>query len=162
MDALREFVIHGGTLVGIDAATEALMQDLALPASNGLKRYKNDEFYCPGSLVRVVVDDHHPLGYGLPRELPVLFMNSVAFDVSGKDATVVAQYPSNDPLLSGYMLGGKHLERKGALVDVRYGEGSVVLVGFRPYFRAQTRGSYRVLFNAILRSGYQPDVLTVA
>ena len=162
MDALRTFVTDGGTLVGIDASTDALTQDLALPASNALARYKNDEFYCPGSLVRVVVDNHHPLGYGLPRELPVLFMNSVAFDVSSKDATSVAQYPATDPLLSGWMLGARHLERKSALVDVRFGEGTVVLIGFRPYFRAQTRGSYRVLFNAILRAGYQSDVLTVA
>lgn len=161
MDALRAFVSDGGTLIGIDAGTEALMQDLALPVSNTLARYKNDEFYCPGSLVRVVIDNHHPLGYGLPRDLPVLFMDSVAYDISNKDATSVAQYPGTDPLLSGWILGAKHLERKHALVDVRFGEGTVVLVGFRPYFRAQTRGSYRVLFNAILRSGYEADVLTI-
>lgn len=161
MDALRTFVTEGGTLIGIDAGTEVLMQDLALPASNALARYKNDEFYCPGSLVRVLVDNKHPLGYGLPRDLPVLFMSSVAFDISGADTTSVAQYPANDPLLSGWILGEKHLERKHALVDVRMGEGSVVLVGFRPYFRAQTRGSYRVLFNAILRSGFEPEVLTL-
>ena len=162
MDALRNFAQEGGTIIGIDASTVALTQDLALPASNAMGRYKNDEFYCPGSLVRVVMDDHHPLGYGLPRDLPVLFMNSVAFDIAGKDATSVAQYPATDPLLSGWMLGAKHLERKHALVDVRFGEGSVVLIGFRPYFRAQTRGSYRVLFNAILRSGYEGDVLSVS
>ena len=161
MDALRAFASEGGTIVGIDAGTEALMQDLALPASNALAKYKNDEFYCPGSLVRVVMDNHHPLGYGLPRDLPVLFMNSVAFDIGGSEVTSVAQYPGSDPLLSGWILGSQHLERKHALVDVRFGEGSVVLVGFRPYFRAQTRGTYRVLFNAIMRAGYEPDVLTV-
>ncbi|MCA9834414.1 MAG: hypothetical protein KC435_10725 [Thermomicrobiales bacterium] len=162
MDSLRQFVIAGGTLIGIDAGTEALIQDLALPASNALARYSADEFYCPGSLVRIVVDNHHPLGYGLPRDLPVLFMNSVAFDTASKDAVSVAQYPSTDPMLSGWILGPRHLERKSALVDVRFGEGTVVLVGFRPYFRAQTRGSYRVLFNAILRAGYEADVLTIA
>ncbi|MCO5223969.1 MAG: hypothetical protein M9953_01410 [Thermomicrobiales bacterium] len=161
MDSLREFVTDGGTLIGIDAGTEALVQDLALPASNALSRYKNDEFYCPGSLVRIVVDNHHPLGYGLPRDLPVLFMSSVAFDTASKDATTVAHYPSTDPLMSGWILGARHLERKSALVDVRYGDGTVVLIGFRPYFRAQTRGSYRVLFNAILRAGYESDVLTI-
>lgn len=161
MDALSTFVTDGGTLVGIDAATEVLTQDMALPVSNALSKYKNDEFYCPGSLVRVVVDTDHPLGYGLPRDLPVLFMNSVAFDISGPDATSVAQYPGSDPLLSGWILGEKHLNRKHALVDVRFGEGNVVLVGFRPYFRAQTRGTYRVLFNAILRAGYEPEALTL-
>lgn len=161
MDALRTFASEGGTIIGIDAGTEALMQDLALPVSNALGKYKDDEFYCPGSLVRVVMDNHHPLGYGLPRDLPVLFMNSVAFDIGGKDVTSVAQYPGSDPLLSGWILGSKHLERKHALVDVRFGDGSVVLIGFRPYFRAQTRGTYRVLFNAIMRSGYEPDVLTI-
>lgn len=161
MDQLREFVLAGGTLVGIDAATVALTEDLALPAANALAKYKNDEFYCPGSLVRVVMDSSHPLGYGLPRELPVLFMNSVAFETSGKDAVSVAQYPGTDPLLSGWILGARHLERKSALVDIRFGHGTVVLVGFRPYFRAQTRGTYRVLFNAILRSGYEPDVLSI-
>lgn len=162
MDALRQFVTSGGTIVGVDAGTDALVQDLALPVSNALTRHSSDEFYCPGSLVRVVVDTHHPLGYGLPRDMPVLFMNSVAFDTANKDAVSVAQYPSTDPLLSGWILGARHLERKSALVDVHFGEGTVVLIGFRPYFRAQTRGSYRVLFNAILRAGYVSDVLTIA
>lgn len=162
MDALRTFASEGGAIIGIDAGTEALMQDLALPVSNSLAKYKNDEFYCPGSLVRVVMDTHHPLGYGLPRDLPVLFMNSVAFDIGGTEVTSVAQYPGSDPLLSGWILGSKYLERKHALVDVRFGEGSIVLVGFRPYFRAQTRGTYRVLFNAIMRAGYEADVLSVS
>lgn len=161
MDALRTFAAEGGTIIGIDAATETLMQDLALPASNALAKYEQDEFYCPGSLVRVVMDSNHPLGYGLPRDLPVLFMNSIAYDVGGNEATSVAQYPGSDPLLSGWILGSQHLERKHALVDVSFGEGNVVLIGFRPYFRAQTRGTYRVVFNAMLRSGYEADELTI-
>lgn len=161
MDALRIFATDGGTIVGIDAGTEALMQDLALPVGNVLSRFKNDEFYCPGSLLRVVVDTDHPIGYGLPRDLPVLFMNSVAFDLGGKTAHSVAQYPGSDPLLSGWILGAKHLERRHALVEVTLGEGSVILIGFRPYFRAQTRGTYRVLFNAILRAAQVEDMLTI-
>ncbi len=161
MDALRTFANAGGSIIGIDGVTEALIQDLALPASNALANYTDEQFYCPGSLLRVMMDNQHPLGYGLPRDLPVLFMNSVAFDSNGKGVTSVAQYPGSDPLLSGWILGSKHLEGKHALVDVRVGDGSVVLIGFRPHFRAQTRGTYRVLFNAILRAGYNPDVLTI-
>lgn len=161
MDELRVFVETGGTVVGIDAATTPIMEDLALPVRNGLEDLKTSEFSCPGSLLRVVVDPSHPLGYGLPRELAVLFMDSVAYELQGGEATSVARYPASNPNLSGWILGEKHLEGKSALVDVPYGTGHVVLVGFRPYFRAQTRGTYKVLFNAIARAGYTEETLSL-
>jgi hypothetical protein len=112
-------------------------------------------------LLRVVIDPAHPLGYGLPRELAVLFMESAAFELRGKGATSVAHYPASNPNLSGWILGEKHLEGKSALVDVPYGDGHVVLIGFLPYFRAQTRGTYKVLFNAIARAGYTEETLSL-
>jgi hypothetical protein len=161
MDALRDFVAAGGTLIGIDHVSQALIEGLALPVRNALKDKPQEEFFCPGSLLQVVVDNRHPLGYGLPREAAVLFIESMAFETSGSDVTTVAMYPSSNPNLSGWILGPEHLERKSALVDVRYGEGSVVLVGFRPYFRAQSRGTYKVMFNAIARAGYVEERLAI-
>jgi hypothetical protein len=162
MDALREFAATGGTLIGIDHVSQALIEGFALPVRNALKDKPQEEFFCPGSLLQVVVDTKHPLGYGLPRETAVLFIESMAFETAGTDVTTVATYPSSNPNLSGWILGSEHLERRGALVDVRYGEGSVVLVGFRPYFRAQSRGTYKVLFNAIARAGYVEEQLTLS
>jgi hypothetical protein len=66
---------------------------------------------------------------------------------------VVARFLERDRVVaSGWATGIKHLERKAALVEVSLGEGKIVLFAFRPQHRAQTHGTYRMLFNALLNS----------
>ena len=55
------------------------------------------------------------------------------------------------PLRSGYLLGEKYLQGKAAAIDARVGDGHVILLGFRPQWRGQPFGSFRVLFNSLLR-----------
>ncbi len=159
MESLRRFVDEGGTLVAVDRVSQAIVEDLALPVRNPIRSLDKESFYCPGSLLRVVVDTSHPLGLGLPRETSVLFLESIVFEGSDSDVTTVARYPNANPNLSGWILGSEHLEGKGALVEVGYGDGRVILTGFRPYFRAQTRGTYRIFFNALGRAGLAEETV---
>ena len=63
---------------------------------------------------------------------------------------VVARYAEKDLLMSGWALGEKeHIGGTPAMVNVRHGDGTVVLFGFRPQFRGQPRGTYKLLFNAL-------------
>ena len=158
MDALRRFVERGGTLITSDGSASAVAEAFALPVRNVLAALTESQFYGPGSLLRVVVDTDHPLGYGLPRQTTVLFLKGVAFDLTGP-GTVVARYPQSDPSMSGWLLGPEHLYGKAAVVEVPLGEGKVVLIGCRPYFRAQARGTYKLLFNAIAQAGSRPSRL---
>ena len=65
---------------------------------------------------------------------------------------MLASYPADgSPLRSGYLLGEKYLQGKAAALDVRHGDGHVILLGFRPQWRGQPFGTFRVLFNALLR-----------
>jgi hypothetical protein len=56
-------------------------------------------------------------------------------------------------LLSGYLLGEEHLNGYAAALDVFHGQGHIILLGFKPQWRGQPFGLFRVLFNSALYHG---------
>ncbi|HLK65423.1 MAG TPA: M14 family zinc carboxypeptidase [Bryobacteraceae bacterium] len=64
---------------------------------------------------------------------------------------VVLRYANNSELLvSGLLDSGGELAQHPAVIDSPYGEGHVVLFSNNPFWRAETKGSYFLVFNAIL------------
>jgi len=151
MAGLRAFVEAGGTLITLDASSNAAIRYLYLPVKNVVEGLPKETFSNPGSLMSVVVNPAHRLGYGYNRSETVLFADSAAFSVCD-NAKVIAHYPLRPEPSAGWMHGGELISNTGALVEVPVGKGRVILFGFRPQFRAQTRATYRFLFNAIYSS----------
>ena len=149
MAVLLDYAKNGGTILAFDNVCELAIDKFYLPVRNVVKGLPGEDFFIPGSFLRTVLDTNHPLAWGMERETSILFLRSPAFEVKGPEATVVGRYPGQSALLSGWVLGEQHLHLRGNLVDVKVGKGNVVLYGMRPQFRAQARGTYKLVFNAL-------------
>jgi hypothetical protein len=158
--AIKAFVAGGGALVLLNQACDLAFEKLGLKATaaprieNLLKDVPTREFFCPGSTLRARVDTHHPLGYGMPAEALLLGWDSPAFRIKpspfNERCEVVVEYPKSEILQSGWLIGEERIAGHPAMVSVGLGKGRVILYGFRPQHRAQTHGTYKLLFNALL------------
>ena len=64
---------------------------------------------------------------------------------------VVLRYANaNELLVSGLLDNGGELAQHAAVIDSPYGQGHVVLFSNNPFWRAETKGSYFLVFNTIL------------
>jgi hypothetical protein len=159
LKAVKAFVEAGGTLVTLGASGELAMEAFNLPVRNALAGPKAEAFKCPGSLLRIQVDPGHPVTWGMRPEAAAFLQGKTAYATSlgGPSArhTVLASYPADarDILMSGWIRGEEQLERKGAAVAFEVGKGRVVLFGFQVQHRAQTEGTFKLLFNALEWAG---------
>ncbi len=153
--ALKEFVENGGTLVTLGEASSFAIQKFGLGVRNIVENLDSKEFFCPGSTLKVTFDNSHPLAYGMPSEGFVVFYSSQAFAIStnqkSENYESVVRYQDSDLLQSGWLIGEDHLASMPAMISVKHGKGQIVLIGFRTQNRCQTHGTFKLLFNTMLR-----------
>lgn len=147
---LKEFVNQGGLLVCFDSACELAIKQFKLPLRNVLEGVRSSEFYCPGSIVGLDLDNRHPFAATLPASVSAYFINSSAFEAAtDTNVRVIARYARDNLLRSGWLLGEDKLRGQLALVEVGVGKGRVVLFGFRPQHRGQAWGTLPLIWNVL-------------
>lgn len=171
---LIEFVEAGGTLITFDEASDYAIEQFGLPVKNSVKNLNVNDFFIPGSLIRAEVDISNSLAYGMQKTVATMFSRSRAFEINSdrpgyyiegeeillqndvqlpeSEVEVIMRYSNEDLLMSGWALGENKLAGKPAMVRVPWGKGQVVLFAFRPQFRDQPRGTYKLIFNSIFDS----------
>ncbi|MFN0140417.1 MAG: M14 metallopeptidase family protein [Pyrinomonadaceae bacterium] len=147
---LKKFVDNGGKLICFDDSCEMVIKRFDLPMKNVLAGLKRSDFYNPGSIVKLDVDRSSPLARGMADVTAAYFSNSSAFDTSDESRVqTIAQYTLKNSLLSGWMLGEKHLNGQSALAEATHGKGKIILFGFRPQHRGQSWSTFPFMFNAL-------------
>jgi hypothetical protein len=151
---LDAFVRAGGTLVTINGSSAFAVEQLHLPVRDVTKELEREDFSAGGAIVELLVDPSHPVMSGMSPRAKIMVGRSPVFTtLEGFEGSILAKYPSEGtPLLSGYFLGEEHVQGYAAALDVKHGEGHVVLLGMRPQWRGQPFGTFKVLFNAALYS----------
>ena len=150
VENLKKYVENGGRLICFDDSCAMVIKNFGLPIKNVLDGLKRNEFYNPGSIVKLHVDTKDPLTKGIGEETAAYFITSAAFEITDNaKVRSIAEYASKDALLSGWMLGEKYLNGKTALAEAQYGKGKVVLFAFRPQHRGQSWATFPLIFNAL-------------
>ncbi len=70
--------------------------------------------------------------------------------VAARPRVILRYANANELLVSGLLDSGSELAQHAAVIDSPYGQGHVVLFSNNPFWRAETKGSYFLVFNAIL------------
>ena len=153
--ALEAFVKNGGTLVTFAQAGDLPIQKFGLPVRNLLAGLSSTEFWSPGSTLKVNIDRTNALAYGMPADGLATFLGGnqvyevVATPRNDRVKRIVT-FIDRDILQSGWLIGEDVIAEKAAMVSVQHGLGQVVLIGFRVQHRAQTHGTFKLFFNALI------------
>jgi len=159
---LKRFLEAGGRIVTIGSST-SLAYHLKLPVRNALVEMNNGEeqrlpgekYYIPGSVLQVSLDSTQEATYGLPAACDVYFDASPVFNLA-PDAVAkgtvkpLLWFPNNKPLRSGWAWGQAYLEGGVTAFEATVGSGKLYAFGPEITFRAQTHGTFKMLFNQLL------------
>jgi hypothetical protein len=156
LEALRQFIREGGTLIAMGASCDLMIDKFPIAVRNLKRGLTRDQHFAPGTIVRIQVDNTHPLGFGMPSETYGFYNNSPFFALvegfSSQRASVVARYPNSDVVASGWLKGEDLMSGRAAVVSLEMNSGRIVLFGLRPQHRAQTHATFPLLFNALYES----------
>ncbi len=152
-EKVAQFIRQGGTAIFIGEAVDFAIDHLGVPARNVLKKTSRKDFFAPGSIVKIHLDPRSELTFGMPDEAAVYINRPVALTLEPytRELKEVGIYDDREVVLSGWVVGEKHLHRKVALADIPYGKGRIILYAFRVHHRGQTWGTFKLLFNALYR-----------
>jgi hypothetical protein len=159
---IKKFMEQGGKVISIGSSTN-LAYHLGLPLRNALvemgkdgqeNRLAAEKYYVPGSVLSVSVDNSLTSTWGMQKKADVYFNNSPVFkiataDLLKGDIKPILWFSSATPLRSGWAWGQAYLRDGITAFEAKVGKGKLYAFGPEITFRAQTHGTFKLLFNQL-------------
>ena len=160
--AILEFARAGGTVIAVGSSS-VLGYYAGLPMSNHLvengRPLTGEEYYTPGSVHSLKLEQVSPVTHGLGERLDVLISHSPLFRLeSGWEAQGVKRigwFDTDRPLRSGWAWGQERMQNGTALIEAPIGEGKLFLFSPKITFRSQSHAAFPLLFNGIFYGSAQ-------
>lgn len=164
VENILKFINDGGIAISWESSTELfegtlsiqqanVTEDFRLPYRNVSSEMAKLGVKCPGSLVKIKLNNDSPITWGLGNDLGIFFRGKPAFITQipnlDMDRRIVGYFGDESLLLSGYLKGEEYLAKKTAIVWMQKGKGQIILMGFSPIFRASVPATYKLLFNSL-------------
>ena len=155
---LKEFLEAGGTIITIGTSTN-LAYHLGLPVHSALIDEKTEKplagtkYFIPGSILQVAFDSTQTAAWGMPAVGDINFDNSPVFKLDAgaaeKGIKPIAWFTTDKPLRSGWAWGQAYLKDGVAAFVAPVGKGTLYAFGPEITFRAQSHGTFKLLFNGL-------------
>lgn len=165
LNKLMQWVDQGGVVLSWGAsaglfegthniASAEEKEEFRLPFRDISSDLKKQGLYVPGTLMQIELALNHPITYGFSQKLNVFSRGEPVFATSvpllDMDRRVLGAYAQSGLVVSGYAEKQELLQGRPVMVWMQKGRGQVVVFGFNPQFRANTRASFKLVFNGLL------------
>ena len=151
---ILEYVREGGAAIAIGSSAN-LAYHAGLAVENHLVQngepLGREDYFTPGSILDMRVDHTSPLTHGYGERVDVLFSHSPTFTIrpDAEGVRRIGWFDSAEPLKSGWSWGQHYLENGVGAFEADYGAGKMFIFGPKITFRAQSHGTFGLLFNGI-------------
>lgn len=150
---LKSFLENGGKIVTIGSSSD-LAEHLELGVENHLvdaqhKALKRTEFYTPGSVLTAKVAKGSASTWGYNDEIDIYYSNDNLYKIKNTNIKPLMWFDSEKVLKSGWSWGQKYLKDGVIAFEAPVGKGKLVSFGNDINFRAQTHGTFKLLFNQL-------------
>jgi hypothetical protein len=148
---LKKFLEAGKTLIFMGDGCNYAIEKFKMPVVNIKEQTK--KILCPGSYLRAVVKESD-LTLGLEGEIAIFYEEDPVFRTYlprnyNETRKTPVVFGKKDLLLSGWLDGEDFLLRKSLVVDYSREKGRIILIGPDIIHRAQSEGTYKIMFNAL-------------
>jgi len=155
---LKNYVEAGGKIITIGSSSE-LVYHFNLPVENPLMelnkegksvKLSNIKYYIPTSILKASLNPNLPENYGLKKEVNIVFNNSPVFKFKEtKDLYSLGEITTEQSLLSGWAHGQHYLKGVSIGLVSNLGKGKLIAIGPEATNRAQSHGTFKMLFNQL-------------